>query len=56
MTNYIKVWYSKKTMLIATHKPSLLHLVDRVIIVVDGKVVADGPRDQILEQYTQRKA
>ena len=56
MTNYIKESYSKKTMLIATHKPSLLHLVDRVIIVVDGKVVADGPRDQILEQYTQRKA
>ena len=47
MTNYIKE---------STHKPSLLHLVDRVLVVVDGKVVADGPRDKVLEQFTQNKA
>jgi ATP-binding cassette subfamily C protein LapB len=52
MTNYIKESYAKKTMILATHKPSLLHLVDRVLIVVDGKIVADGPRDKILEQFS----
>ena len=56
MTDYIKESYSKKTMIIATHKPGLLHLVDRVLIVVEGKIVADGPRDKILEQFTQNKA
>ena len=53
MTNYIKESYSKKTMIIATHKPSLLHLVDRVLIVVDGKIMADGPRDEVLLKFTQ---
>ena len=53
MTNYIKESYSKKTMIIATHKPSLLHLVDRVLIVVDGKIMADGPRDEVLQKFTQ---
>ena len=56
MTNYIKESYSKKTMIIATHKPSLLHLVDRVLIVNNGKIVADGPRDKILSEFTQNKA
>ena len=56
MTDYIKESYSKKTMIIATHKPSLLHLVDRVLIVNDGKIVADGPRDKILSEFTQNKA
>ena len=52
MTNYIKESYTKKTLILATHKPSLLHLVDRVLVVVDGKIVADGPRDKVLEQFT----
>ena len=55
MTNYIKESYAKKTLILATHKPSLLHLVDRVIIVVDGKIVADGPRDKILEQFSENQ-
>jgi len=37
-----------KTMLLVTHKASLLSLVDRVIVMDNGNLVADGPRDQIL--------
>lgn len=31
-----------------THRPSLLQLVDRIIIVDEGKVVTDGPKDTVL--------
>jgi ATP-binding cassette subfamily C protein LapB len=37
-----------KTLLLVTHKASLLSLVDRVIVLDQGAVVADGPREQIL--------
>ena len=38
-----------KTMLVVTHRTSLLSLVDRIIVMDAGKVVADGPRDTVVE-------
>ncbi|MGB3127240.1 MAG: type I secretion system permease/ATPase, partial [Pseudomonas sp.] len=37
-----------QTLVVVTHRPSLLGLVDRILVVDDGKVVADGPKDAIL--------
>jgi ATP-binding cassette subfamily C protein LapB len=37
-----------KTTLIVTHRPSVLAIVDRLVVVEGGKVVADGPKDQVL--------
>ena len=39
-----------KTVIIITHRASLLDLVDRIIIVDDGVVIADGPRERVLEE------
>ena len=44
---------SDKTMLLITHRPSLFHLVDRLIVLGQGRIVADGPRDQILSKAKQ---
>jgi ATP-binding cassette subfamily C protein LapB len=38
-----------KTVVLVTHRTSMLALVQRVIVIDNGKVVADGPRDRILE-------
>jgi len=38
-----------KTMVLVTHRTSLLPLATRVIVIDQGKVMADGPRDQILQ-------
>lgn len=40
---------AEKTMIIVTHRNSLLELATRVIVVDDGKIVADGPRDQVIQ-------
>jgi energy-coupling factor transporter ATP-binding protein EcfA2 len=34
---------------LVTHRTSMLALVNRVIVVDGGKIVADGPRDRIME-------
>jgi ATP-binding cassette subfamily C protein LapB len=33
-----------RTLVVITHRPSLLELVDRVIVIDQGRVVADGPK------------
>mgnify|MGYP000078314512 CR=1 FL=1 len=45
-----------KTLVVVTHKPSILPLVSRIIIVVGNSVVLDGPRDAVLQQLAQRSA
>lgn len=37
-----------KTVVIVTHRTSLLELADRILVIDDGRVVADGPRDKIV--------
>jgi ATP-binding cassette subfamily C protein LapB len=37
-----------KTLLLVTHKASLLSLVDRIIVMDQARIVADGPREQVL--------
>ena len=37
-----------KTLIIVTHKTALLSLVDRVIIIDEGKIIADGPKEKVL--------
>ena len=39
----------EKTLLLFTHRTSLLHLVDRVVVMDAGKVVADGPKAEVLK-------
>lgn len=38
-----------KTLVVMTHRPSLLALVDRIIVLHEGAIVADGPRDAIIQ-------
>ena len=52
-TNFIKRMkgiVENKTLIVITHKMALLNLVDRVIIIEDGKIIADGPKERILRK------
>ena len=42
-----------KTLLVVTHRTSLLEMVDRIIVIDEGKVVADGPKEQVVEALCQ---
>lgn len=41
-------YLQNKTVVLVTHKTSLLALVDRVIVLDDGKIVMDGPKKEVL--------
>ena len=43
-----------KTLVIVTHKPGTLSLVNRIIVVAGSAIVMDGPRDAVLQQLQQR--
>lgn len=45
-------WAANKTLVVVTHRPQVLQLVERLIVIDNGKVVIDGPRDDVL-RYLQ---
>jgi ATP-binding cassette subfamily C protein LapB len=42
----------RKTLLLITHRSSMLASVDRLIVIDGGRVVADGPKDKVLEKLS----
>ena len=45
----------QSTLIVATHRTSLLELVDRLIVLDGGKVVADGPKQRVLTSLLKGK-
>ena len=45
----LKDYAHGKTMIVVSHRTSLLSLVERIVVIDAGKVVADGPRDKVVE-------
>ena len=39
-----------RTAVLITHRPPLLQLVDKVMVVEGGKIVLSGPRDEVMKQ------
>ncbi len=46
-------WSADRTLIIVTHRASLLSLVDRVIVMDSGRVIADGPKQRVLDALRQ---
>jgi len=44
---------AEKTLIVITHRTSLLEMVNRIIVMDAGKIVADGPKDQVVEALRQ---
>lgn len=51
----LRQYAAHKTMIIVTHRTSLIELADRIIVVDDGQVVADGPRETVVEALQSGK-
>lgn len=49
----MKTYAAGKTLVVITHRTSLLELVDRIIVIDAGKIVADGTKDQVVEALRQ---
>jgi ATP-binding cassette, subfamily C, bacterial LapB len=44
-----------RTLVLITHRPPLLALVSRIMLIEKGKVAMDGPRDEVLKQITRQQ-
>lgn len=42
-----------KTFITVTHRMPILAMVDRIIVIADGYIIADGPRDEVLKRIQQ---
>ncbi|KID12387.1 hypothetical protein P279_28760 [Rhodobacteraceae bacterium PD-2] len=40
----------EKSVIVATHRPAILRIVDRLIVVSNGRIAMDGPKDKVLAQ------
>ncbi|MBM7454840.1 ATP-binding cassette subfamily C protein LapB [Oceanisphaera litoralis] len=41
---------AEQTLLLVTHRTSMLEVVDRIVVLEQGRIVADGPKAQVLQQ------
>ncbi|WP_070969052.1 type I secretion system permease/ATPase [Vibrio sonorensis] len=44
-----------ETLILITHKTSMLDVVDRVVVMEKGAIIADGPKEQVLNELKQGK-
>jgi ATP-binding cassette, subfamily C, type I secretion system permease/ATPase len=42
--------YSRRTVVVVTHRPSLLGVVDKILMLADGRVRLFGPREQVFAE------
>ena len=52
---YITEETKNRTLILITHKPGLLPMVDRLILLDQGRLLMDGPRDKVLESLQTGK-
>lgn len=50
---HLKRLIENKTTILTTHKNSMLALVNRVIVIDEGKKVFDGSRDDFFKHFSQ---
>lgn len=41
---------AEQTLLLITHRSSMLEVVDRIIVLEQGRIVVDGPKEQVIQQ------
>jgi len=49
LKGYLEKVVKGKTVILITHRASLLEMVNRLIVIDNGSIIADGPKDFVLE-------
>ncbi|HFV0925000.1 ATP-binding cassette domain-containing protein [Escherichia coli] len=52
----LKQWIGHRTLVIATHRTAMLQLVDRIIVMDQGRIVMDGAKEAILREQSEPTA
>ena len=54
--NRLKAVMGNKTLVLITHRLSMLELVDRLIVMEGGRIIADGPKNEVLRRLREQPA
>jgi len=55
LVSRLDTWLKGRTAIIATHRMPILQLTDRTLILQNGRLTVDGPRDQVLAHMRDKK-
>jgi ATP-binding cassette subfamily C protein LapB len=44
-----------KTLIVVTHRTPVLRMVERLVVMEEGRVVADGPKAEVIEFLKRRR-
>jgi ATP-binding cassette subfamily C protein LapB len=55
LIHHLSAWGKNKTLVIATHRLALLQLVDRIVVMDNGRITLDGSKDEILNKHFRPK-
>ena len=55
LISHMKQVLENKTLIVITHRFAALDLVDRIIVLNQGKVVADGPKNLVLASLQEKR-
>jgi ATP-binding cassette subfamily C protein LapB len=55
LINRLREELKDRTLVLITHRPPLLALVSRILLIERGRVALDGPRDEVLKQITRQQ-
>lgn len=53
--NHLRSAVHGQTLIVVTHRPALLDVVDRIIVVDGGRILADGPKAKVLALLAGQK-
>ncbi|MEJ6397885.1 ATP-binding cassette domain-containing protein [Yoonia sp. 208BN28-4] len=56
LVSRLETWLEGRTAIIATHRVPILALADRTMILDNGRLIVDGPRDEVLAHLQSKKA
>jgi ATP-binding cassette subfamily C protein LapB len=51
----LETWLNGRTAIIATHRVPILQLTTRTVILQNGRLAVDGPRDEVLAHLQKNK-
>jgi ATP-binding cassette subfamily C protein LapB len=49
----LTAYAADKTVILISHRTALLDMVDRIIVMDGGRIVADGPKEQVVTALRQ---
>jgi ATP-binding cassette subfamily C protein LapB len=53
VVSHLRQWLGNRTLILVTHRPAVLDLVDRLIVFEDGNKLLDGPKPAVLSALAQ---